>query len=273
MFYKHWKKLALALTGLFWASCDDSASSSEVVLYGCPDDICAPAPKSSSDANDTQSSSSDPSTSSGAEISSSSSEFGVISSSSLELIAPEYGVFGGTCYGDPESQGTYRCNDGVTCQEKVSERWVPEYNCVEDICPEYGVVAITEKTYECDGKIYSEAEFRSRYSQVIIPKDSSEATGSETLCFNDSVQNTEGRVFKIIDCIDGNKYLRDPSAAGVEGVELPEGVQVFAPKAGSEQAPNCTENGDVCIERNPNLTVEEDSLAGCHQVIDCPPKP
>jgi len=75
MFYKHWKKFALALTALFWAGCDDSASSSEVVLYGCPDDICAPAPESSSDANDTQSSSSDPSTSSGTEPESSSSEF------------------------------------------------------------------------------------------------------------------------------------------------------------------------------------------------------
>jgi hypothetical protein len=48
MFYKHWKKIALSLTALFWAGCEDSASSSEVVLYGCPDDICAPAPKSSS---------------------------------------------------------------------------------------------------------------------------------------------------------------------------------------------------------------------------------
>ena len=48
MFYNHWKKIALSLTALFWAGCDDSASSSEVVLYGCPDDICAPAPESSS---------------------------------------------------------------------------------------------------------------------------------------------------------------------------------------------------------------------------------
>jgi hypothetical protein len=94
----------------------------------------------------------------------------------------------------------------------------------------------------------------------------------KTLCFNDSAQNVEGRVFKIIDCIDGNKYLRDPSAAGAEGVVLPEGVQVFAPKAGSEQAPNCTENGDVCIERNPNISEELDSLAGCHPIIDCPKK-
>ena len=59
MFYKHWKKFALALTALFWAGCDDSASSSEVVLYGCPDDICAPAPESSNATENPVSSSSE----------------------------------------------------------------------------------------------------------------------------------------------------------------------------------------------------------------------
>jgi len=80
MFYKHWKKIALTLTALFWAGCDDSASSSEVVLYGCPDDICAPAPESSSDSNTPESSSSK-------EVTSSSSEE-VKSSSSSELFNP-----------------------------------------------------------------------------------------------------------------------------------------------------------------------------------------
>jgi hypothetical protein len=77
LFYKHWKKIALALTALFWAGCDDSASSSEVVLYGCPDDICAPAPKSSSATENPVSSSSETTktSSSSIEESSSSSEF------------------------------------------------------------------------------------------------------------------------------------------------------------------------------------------------------
>jgi hypothetical protein len=77
MFYKHWKKFALALTALFWAGCDDSASSSEVVLYGCPDDICAPAPESSSATENPVSSSSETTktNSSSVEESSSSSEF------------------------------------------------------------------------------------------------------------------------------------------------------------------------------------------------------
>ena len=87
MFYNHWKKIALSLTALFWAGCDDSASSSEVVLYGCPDDICAPAPESSSDANDVQSSSSETTASSSSEAAKPES-----SSSAFEQIMPAYGV-------------------------------------------------------------------------------------------------------------------------------------------------------------------------------------
>lgn len=87
MFYKHWKKIALTLTALFWAGCDDSASSSEVVLYGCPDDICAPAPESSSDANGAQSSSSETTASSSSEAAKPES-----SSSVFEQIMPAYGV-------------------------------------------------------------------------------------------------------------------------------------------------------------------------------------
>ena len=87
MFYNHWKKIALSLTALFWAGCDDSASSSEVVLYGCPDDICAPAPESSSDANDVQSSSSETTASSSSEAADPES-----SSSVFEQIMPAYGV-------------------------------------------------------------------------------------------------------------------------------------------------------------------------------------
>lgn len=177
MFYKHWKKIALALTGIFWAACDDS-SSAEECLYGPPSYYGLP-----------ESSASDPESSSEETNSSSSRE--------LMHIALDYGI-----EYDPDS-----------------------------------IVVIS------------------------------------TLCFNDSVQNVEGRVFKIIDCTDGNKYLRDPSNAGYEGVVLPEGVKIFAPNPGSEKAPNCTSNQDICIERDPSKPIEQDSLAGCHPIIDCPEKP
>ena len=119
MFYKHWKKIALTLTGFFWSSCDDSSSSVEYIetpLYGVP-----------------------------------------VTDSIIE--AP------------------------IECL--------------------YGVKA----------------------PDPIFIGDS--LISVSTLCYNDSVQNADGKVFKIIDCTDGNKYLRNPYDAGAEGVELPEGVQVL----------------------------------------------
>ena len=71
MFYKHWKKIALTLTALFWASC--SETHEEAVLYGCPPDGCYDEPESS-DSNNDESSSSEKTISSSSETASSSSE-------------------------------------------------------------------------------------------------------------------------------------------------------------------------------------------------------
>ena len=188
MFYKHWKKIALALASFFWASCGSDGSSEEI--------------------------------------------------SSVQADPSLYGVIG------PIENDS---NDVTFSSSSVEESSSSEFI---EMALDYGVPY--DPPYGPDDK-------------VLIYTD-------ETLCFNDSAQNVEGRVFKIIDCIDGNKYLRDPSDAGFEGVELPEGVQVFAPKAGSEKAPNCTSDQDICIERNPFKPIEQDSLAGCHPIIDCPAK-
>ncbi|MBQ5463972.1 MAG: hypothetical protein IIT53_08135 [Fibrobacter sp.] len=67
MFYKHWKKIALTLTALFWAACEDSTSAEEC-LYGPPSYYGLP---ESSDASEDGSSSSE---ATGNETSSSSSE-------------------------------------------------------------------------------------------------------------------------------------------------------------------------------------------------------
>ena len=79
MFYKHWKKIALTLTALFWASC--SETTEEGVLYGCPPNGCYDEPESS-DSNNDESSSSETS----GEQSSSSEEN---TSSSSEAVKPE----------------------------------------------------------------------------------------------------------------------------------------------------------------------------------------
>jgi len=193
MFYKHWKKIALALTGFFWASCDDSASSA-VCLYGPDPNYSSPTENpvsSSSEATEESSSSS-------TEVqkqSSSSEDFGKIvplygieyekivssssteeSSSSFTEIMPAYGVPDKIACFQKQGEKTMTCDDGVTCQEKVSERWVPEYNCVEDICPDYGVVQISENTYECDGVKYNEAQFRDRYEKRTVVEDPEQDT-------------------------------------------------------------------------------------------------
>jgi hypothetical protein len=80
MFYKHWKKIALTLTALFWAACEDSTSAEEC-LYGPPSYYGLP---ESSDASEDGSSSSE---ATGSETSSSSSEATKPESSSSEFVA------------------------------------------------------------------------------------------------------------------------------------------------------------------------------------------
>ncbi len=74
MFYSHWKKIALTLTALFWAGCEDSASSA-VCLYGPDPNYSSPAENpvsSSSEATEKSSSSIEDSSSSSVDWSSSS---------------------------------------------------------------------------------------------------------------------------------------------------------------------------------------------------------
>ena len=151
MFYKHWKKIALALTGFFWASCDDSASSA-VCLYG-------PDPNYSNPAENPTSSSSEA-------VKPESS-----SSNDFDKMMPLYGVeMDKTVCTQIKGEPTITCNDGTVCTQKTEERWggLP---CSSDICPDYGVVQISENTYECDGKVYSEAEFRARYGKITVVEE------------------------------------------------------------------------------------------------------
>lgn len=162
MFYKHWKKIALALTGFFWAGCEDSGSSA-VCLYGPDPNYSNPAENpvsSSSDATDNKIGSS----SSEATKPESSTSFG-------HEVVPLYGVeMDKTICTQVEGESTIRCNDGVTCTQKTEER-VESPSCNEDICPDYGVVQISENTYECDGKVYNEAEFRARYEKRTVVEE------------------------------------------------------------------------------------------------------
>ena len=94
MFYKHWKKIALSLTALFWASCDDSASSA-VCLYGPDPNYSNPIENPVSSSSVSESSSSEAKNSSSSkEVKSSSSIAEEPSSSSEFPDVPLYGVIG-----------------------------------------------------------------------------------------------------------------------------------------------------------------------------------
>lgn len=180
MFYKHWKKIALALTGYFWAGCDDSASSA-VCLYG-------PDPNYSSAAENPVSSSSEATKASSSSFEQIMPAYGVpddtTTSSSSEAVNPEssssdfgmqmplYGVImDKTVCTQVKGESTMTCDDGATCKQVTEERWAPEFPCSDEICPDYGVVQISENTYECDGVKYNEAQFRARYEKIVVDEE------------------------------------------------------------------------------------------------------
>ena len=191
MFYKHWKKISLALTAFFWASCNNTTVV-EPPLYGCPSEGCGNQPISSSEASP-ESSSSEATVQSSSSSEAVSSSGTAKSSSSFVLPVPAYGVEAVPCYEDSKgvktngqiAQKKFYCDDGVTCKETERGSYMSEYPCspVDDgdlkgavACPDYGVVYVTEKTYDCDGVTYNEAEFRSRYYNAGIKPPSSSST-------------------------------------------------------------------------------------------------
>lgn len=190
MFYKHWKKMALALTAFFWNSCDNA-----------PTAIDSNGPNPSSSSTDTQSSSS-----SEARIPSSSPLYGVMSSivqssssnvessSSFEQIMPAYGVYNQVaCYEDGKgvktndevSETKLICDDGVVCKETEVIKGTQSEPCSEGfggvtICPDYGIVVVSEKTYECNGIKFNEAEFISRYNRKYSTKPASSSSAKQS---------------------------------------------------------------------------------------------
>lgn len=135
---KHWQKLLLALSSLFWNSCNST-----------PDAV---APSSS-------------------DLSMDATEMSSISSLAKDVQKPvvnDTSDFGGAIalYGVPskvicvQKEGNYlvKCRDGVTCIDT-------------DLLPavKYGTPTYKKKKYRCDdGHQYTESEFRAIYDLLII---------------------------------------------------------------------------------------------------------
>ena len=197
MIYKHWKKAALALTALFWASCDESSTSATAISQDQENSSSSIEPLSTSSSStentgsQTETSSSSTETeSSSTGTSSSSPEAGISSANKSEsssssdfgiAVQPLYGVTIEeiTCTEDSaasptptsDSTATYKCEDGLTCIATETVRWgglpcstMETEDGLVEMCPDYGVTAYPELNFSCDdGKVYTEKEFRSRY--------------------------------------------------------------------------------------------------------------
>ena len=96
-------------------------------------------------------------------------------------------------------------------------------------------------------------------------------------CYNDTAANDSGKVFDIIECIDGQKYLRFQSLymdLPEKQAELPQGVHPQPPDPRDGIAVNCTREVDICID---GFTTDENGnqqpVGGCYPTIECPEKP
>ena len=242
MFYRHWKKVALALTAFFWVGCDDSTSVAPVAVANNPDPEQSSSsientltPSSSSETGNTgeasQTSSSSAASSAAEQVQSSSDSFEGMHAIALYGVRIDMDVSSSStepartpCYPDnlttetndatnvnsSTRQTTLRCEDGVICVESVRETWEGLPCHTEEteeglvsMCPDYGVFAITEKSYLCDGKTYSEAEFKSRYFKD-TKKISCEVFNTDVICDN-------GESF-VIDEENGVKTYRGTQA-------------------------------------------------------------
>ena len=88
-----------------------------------------------------------------------------------------------------------------------------------------------------------------------------------TKCYNTTATNDAGKVFDIIECEDGEKFLRHPGLYGEDPElqkELPEGVETVAPPADVDGcgATNCKyDSVQTCIDGK-----------ACYPAITCPEK-
>jgi len=90
-------------------------------------------------------------------------KYGVLMSSGM--VAAKYGVLMPKTICKRTGSETLACDDGVTCTEAVSESAQAPECTADQVCAKYGVVVVKDTTYKCDdGKIYNEAEFRTKYN-------------------------------------------------------------------------------------------------------------
>jgi hypothetical protein len=312
MLYKHWKKFALTLAAMFWTSCDDSTSAKDLVVeaptYGVID---APIIESSSDG--TIPSSSDMAQSSSSVKFSGThhlaSDTNVVCSSiglnetgeclqyrnqahskkqlkteTLLAFTNANAIYGSLTVPNClryDNIANYICSDGIQRKAHTSD--------ISFLKEDDGMlIQGRDKLYTWDEYF---AEFRSSSSSEGTISSSSDVAessssfevpvptygGMAVYCYNDTAVNDSGKVFDIIECVDGQKYLRFQSLymdLPEKQAELPQGVHPQPPDPRDGIAVNCTREPDICID---GFTIDENGnqqpVGGCYPSIECPEKP
>ena len=269
---KHWKKLLLTTTALFWASCT-SENENTFPTIG-QDTSSAVDPGISSDSNKSSSEKAVESSSSDA-VASSSSEAKVPSSSSeLTQVMPAYGVYDKvSCYLDDKDKGikastssrgvfeySYHCENGVNCVARDSVTgYEPEYPCKEDsitkqmICLDYGVIATTETTISCDdGKTYSEEEFRKQYNRLYTIKNNQDESSSSVAESSSSAVTCSPNLDKFFSVSKADRYSIDnaaPDASSQAKFDANRKITAIRDSL-SKDTPKCLKDMQEDLERN-----------------------
>lgn len=264
MFYKHWKKVSLALTAIFWASCENTTT--EPPLYGVPPQYSSSSetPESSaaapSSSETTAESSSNREAVSSSSQSISSSRQAESSSSDFTQVMPAYGVPQMDCDVVAEHDSTVTCANGTTCTEKTVIYMNPDYvghPCLEpqkekdndsiiqisQVCPDYGSIYYENKTYECNnGYTYDEWFFNKRYNSSSSTAESS--SSAEVTC------SPNLNKFFAINRTDRYSTDRAESAANSQAKnEAKQKINAIRDSL-SENAPKCLKEIQSALERN-----------------------
>ena len=172
------------------------------------------------------------------------------------------------------------CDDSSTSSTINEPEPQPVYGviCDTDPCmeiPESSGANDAQSSSSSEGTISSSSDVAESSSSFELPVP---VYGVESLnCYNDTAVNDSGKVFDIIECIDGQKYLRFQSLymdLPEKQAELPQGVHPQPPDPRDGIAVNCTREVDICID---GFTTDENGnqqpVGGCYPTIECPEKP
>lgn len=126
-----------------------------------------------------------------------------------------------------------------------------------------------------EGTISSSSDVAESSSSFEVPVPT--YGGMAVYCYNDTAVNDSGKVFDIIACKDGKKYLRFQNLymdLPEKQAELPQGVHPQPPDPRDGIAVNCTREVDICID---GFTIDENGnqqpVGGCYPTIECPERP